>query len=167
MKIGDNERRPAERRGSEELMDSTRRTAAIVGGLFVVATLAGVASAILLEPVLRDGDLLAAVSANDTRVVAAVLLDVILAAAVIAIPILLFLILRRQNEGIAHGYFAARLVEGIVILAGALGLLVLVSVGRDSVAAGATTVLGPAWIERRFSQRAIGPTWLVPSSYSV
>ncbi len=74
-------------------MDSTRRTAAIVGGLFVVATLAGVASAILLEPVLSDADLLAAVSANDTQVVTAVLLDMILAAAVIAIPILLFPIL--------------------------------------------------------------------------
>lgn len=121
---------------------AARRPAAIVGALFIVATVAGGVSVALLGSTLDAPDLLASVHANESQVLAAVVADLILVLAVVAIPILLFPYLRQHREGVARGYFAARMIEGIVILAGALSLLMLVTVSRESVEAAASIVPG-------------------------
>ena len=55
-------------------MSTSRKTAIIVGVLFIIGTLAGVLSVVLTGPILNGPDLLAAVAANENQVIIAALL---------------------------------------------------------------------------------------------
>jgi hypothetical protein len=117
-------------------MNQHKKTARIVGVLFIIATVAGATSAAVLGSILDPAGLLGNVAANETTVLAAVLIDLVLAGAVVAIPVVLFPFLRQDSEGIARGYFAARMVEGMIIVAGAIALLMLVTVSQESIDGG-------------------------------
>ena len=56
-------------------MNTNRKTAIIVGVLFVIATIAGVLSVVLLEPILNSPDYLINISVNSTPLIIVVLLD--------------------------------------------------------------------------------------------
>jgi hypothetical protein len=130
-----------------------KRTATTVGILFIIATMAGVISVALIGSILDPQGILDNVAADDTNVVLAVLFDLVLAGAVIAIPVVMFPVLKQQSEGVARGYFAARLLEGMVIVLGAIVLLTLVTVSRESadVVDGATEIgsIGAALVAAR------------------
>lgn len=134
-------------------MIQPKRTATTVGILFIIATMAGVISVALIGSILDPQGILDNVAADDTNVVLAVLFDLVLAGAVIAIPVVMFPVLKQQSEGVARGYFAARLLEGMVIVLGAIVLLTLVTVSRESadVVDGATEIgsIGAALVAAR------------------
>jgi len=113
-------------------MDQPKKTAVTVGVLFIIATVAGAASAAVLGSILEADGLLANVASNEGKVLTAVLLDLVLVSAVVAIPVVMFPILRQHSEGVARGYFAARMVEGMIIMAGAIVLLTLATVSQES-----------------------------------
>jgi hypothetical protein len=113
-------------------MGQPKKTATIVGVLFIIATVAGAASAAVLGSILEAEGLLDNVASNEGKVLAAVFLDLVLVGAVVAIPVVMFPILRQHTDGVARGYFAARMVEGMVIMAGAIALLTLVTVSQES-----------------------------------
>lgn len=117
-------------------MNQAKKTASIVGALFIVATVAGVASAAVLGSILEAEGLLDNVASSEGKVLAAVFLDLVLVGAVVAIPVVMFPILAQHTEGVARGYFAARMVEGMVIMAGAIALLTLVTVSQESAGLG-------------------------------
>lgn len=121
-------------------MIQPKRTARTVGILFIIATMAGVISVALIGSTLDPQGILGNVAGDETNVVLAVLFDLVLAGAVIAIPVVMCPVLKQQSEGAARGYFAARMLEGMVIVLGAIALLTLVTVSRESVdiVAGAT-----------------------------
>jgi len=56
-------------------LDSNRKTAVIVGVLFITATVSAVVSGLLTGPVLDDPDYLINVSANENQVLIAALLE--------------------------------------------------------------------------------------------
>jgi hypothetical protein len=114
-------------------VNQPKRTATTVGILFILATMAGVISVALIGSTLDPQGILGNVAADETNVVLAVFFDLVLAGAVIAIPVVMFPVLKQQSEGIARGYFAARLLEGMVIVLGAIALLTLVTVSQESV----------------------------------
>lgn len=118
----------------EEPNPTSLRKARIVGVLFIVATAAAAASVAALGSVL-DGPL-SEVLTNETMVITAVLLDFITAGAVVAISLVLFSVLKRDNESLALSYVVTRALEGIVIVAGAVGLLSLLSVSQELSAVG-------------------------------
>jgi len=61
-----------------------------------------------------------------------------MATAILGVPVLLFPILQKQSAGTARGYLAARIFGAIPLTVGAICLLILVTLGRESVMAGAT-----------------------------
>lgn len=130
-------------------MQSTRGTARTVGILFIVATAAAALSSGLLGSILDHSDLYSSVSTNKTRVLVAVLLDLITAGAVVSIPVVMFPFLKQHKEGIARGYFAARAIEGVVIIAGAISLLTLVTLSKDFVATSGAEGVGTALVAVR------------------
>ena len=100
-------------------MKTHRKTAIIVGVLFIIATAAPIISAVPLSVVPLDWlgsegdpDYLTAVSANENQVLIGALLWLAMTASVVAIPIVMFPILRKHNEGLALGYVGARIFEG-------------------------------------------------------
>ena len=108
---------------------STRKTAVITGVFFIVAAIAAVAGLLLYGPVLKAGYIVG--SGADTRVFLGAFAEVITAIAVIGTGVALFPVIKRQNEGIALGYAAGRLLEATLIVVGAISLVAVVTLRQD------------------------------------
>jgi hypothetical protein len=120
----------------EAQVDSTRRTALIAGVLFLITYITAIPAAFLLyPPVLNDANYIVGAGA-DTRVALGALLEVILIIANVGTAVVLFPILKRQNEALALGYVSARLVECTFIAIGIVSLLAIVMLRQDLAEAG-------------------------------
>ena len=108
--------------------------ATIVGVLFITATVASIVAGIFLQPVLDDPDYLNSGSANENRVAIGALLELIAAGAVVGTGVMLFPVFKKFNEGLALGYASGRSIEGVIIIIGAIGTLLLLTLGREYVA---------------------------------
>jgi hypothetical protein len=118
-------------------MDTNRKAAVAAGVLFIVATVADVMSRVaFLTPVLGLPDPLAAVSANETRVVLGALLLVVGAAAAAGIAIAMYPVLRVHGEALALGSVGFRLIEGTLYLGIVVCLLLLVAMGEQALNGG-------------------------------
>ena len=105
--------------------DTFRKTARIVGVFFIIATVASSLGFVILDPILVAPDLFVAISANASPVILGVFLLLINCVAVVAIPVMLFPILKKQNEVLAVGYLGARILESVILAVGAISLLLL------------------------------------------
>jgi hypothetical protein len=123
-------------------MSSNRRTAIIVGVLFIVATAAPIMTApflgflgggLLGEPL---PDYLVSVSANQNQVYMGMFIELIWALAVIGIPVTLFPILKKHNEALALGFYSLRFIEGLSTIVGSIILLTLLTLSQEFVKAG-------------------------------
>ena len=105
---------------------------AIVGALFIVALVSTMLNGTFTKSI-NDPDYLVAVSASENKVLIGVLFQVTLTASVVAIPIVLFPILRVHHEVLALAYVGARMFEGIADAAIALSQLLLLTLSREFV----------------------------------
>jgi hypothetical protein len=119
-------------------MNSNRKTAIIVGVLFITATVAGILSQVFLVSILNDPDYLINFSVNENQVITGALFDLVMAAAIFGIPVMLFPILKKHNEKIALGYLATRIFEAVPVIIGTISLLLVLTLSREFVIAGAT-----------------------------
>jgi uncharacterized protein DUF4386 len=117
-------------------MDSNRRTALIVGWLFIVTFVTSIAAQLVLYTDVLDAGYITG-SGGDNRVFLGALLEMILIVANVGTAIALFSILKRQHEGLALGYVASRVVEGIFIAIGFISLLAVVTLRQDLAGTGA------------------------------
>lgn len=117
-------------------MNSNRKTARIVGVLFIIGTAAGILSVVGTGP-LDDPDYLIEVSANENQVRIGALLEFIMAAATAGIAISLYPILKKHNVSIALGSVCFRIIESIIFMVGVISLLSLLSLSQEFVKAGA------------------------------
>jgi hypothetical protein len=118
-------------------MNSNRKTARIVGVLFITAMVAGGLRYFLLGPILDAPNYLMSVSANESRVIIGVLFYYSMAVAIVGIAIVIYPILRKHNEALALGYVGARLIEGVLFIVGMLITLSLLALSQAFVQAGA------------------------------
>lgn len=128
-----------------------RGTARAVGVLFIVATVVSlIGGALVVEP-LDAPDYLVQVSAHEGQIVVGVLLEFILALAVIGIGALLLPVLRPYGEGLAVGYVAVRTLEAAFILMASTTALLVVALGQDwgSAAAVGVEPVGSALLSAR------------------
>ena len=117
-------------------MDSNRKTAIIVGVLFISATVFSIlGTGVFIEPILDDPDYLLKASANENQVLIGVLLELIAAGAVAGTAIALFPIFKKHNEALALGYVGGRTIEGVSIIVSAIGALSLLTLSGEYVAA--------------------------------
>jgi hypothetical protein len=119
-------------------MNTYRTTARIVGALFLTAMVTSLVGGIWLESITSAPDYLATVSANETQVLAGVLLELINCMAVVGIAATLFPLLKKQSEALALGYVGIRVVEAVILVVAVLSPLVLVVLSQEYVAAGAS-----------------------------
>jgi MFS family permease len=116
-------------------MDSTRRTATMVGALFLTAMGASVLGGSMVDSVLDSSDSLAAVDGSSTKVIVGVLLELANCAAVVGIAVLLFPILRRHSQAMAFAYVSFRVIEAALLAVAAVIPLALVELGQTYPAA--------------------------------
>jgi hypothetical protein len=112
-------------------MDTTRTSARVAGVLFIITFLTSIPAALVLyTPVLEDANFIVGTGAEGGVALGA-LLEVLLIIANVGTAVVLFPILKRQNEGLALGYVGARLVECTFIAVGIVSLLSVLTLRQD------------------------------------
>jgi Domain of unknown function (DUF4386) len=117
-------------------VDSMRKTA-LAAGLLYLLTFISIPRLALFGPVLDDPNWILG-SGSELGVLVGVVLELIVAFAIVGTGVALFPALKRQNEGVALGFVTARVVETGVIVVGIISLLSIVTLRQDlGAAAGA------------------------------
>ncbi len=111
-----------------------RKTAAIVGALFIIATATSIAAIPFLGTALDEPDYVLGLPDIENDVVIATMLMTILAISLVGIGALMFPILRKHAEGLGMAYAGIRLVEAIFIIFSTVCLLGMLSMGQDYAA---------------------------------
>src|ERR1022692_1385563 len=110
-------------------MTSTRKTA-LVAGIFYLITFISIPTLALYGPIKNHQDWILG-SGGHTGMLVGGLLEVIVALAGIGTAVTLYPVVKRQNEGVALGFVAARVLEAGMIFTGAVSLLSLVTLRQD------------------------------------
>ena len=140
-----------------------RRTASLTGWLFIVTFVASIpAFFIFYEPVLDHPNYIVGAGA-DNRIALGALLEMIVIIANIGTAVVLFPILKRQNESLALGYVTARVMESAFIAIGILSLLAVVTLRQDVGAAGGDSLViaGRSLVAVHDWTFLLGPGWVV------
>jgi len=117
-------------------MNSTKNTARITGILFIAATVTFMLGNGLIESILNVPDYLVDVYPNKTQVILGILFELMNSVAVVGIAIVLFPILKKHNETIALGYIGFRVIEAAILIVGAIGPLLLITLSQEYLRAG-------------------------------
>jgi hypothetical protein len=111
-------------------MNTHRRTATIVGVLFIMALVPFLIGQALYEPILSSPDYLDKVYADRVTVVIGILLEFASALAIILIPVVFFPVLREHSEILALAYVSFRLFEAVLLSVAQIYKLSLVNLGQ-------------------------------------
>lgn len=111
-------------------MDLYRKTAIIVGLLFITATATSILGGSLIASIIDSSDDLFNVFENQNQIILGVLFVLIDAIAVIFIAILMHPILKKYNEGLALGYVGLRIFEGVAFFIGSISILTIVTLSQ-------------------------------------
>lgn len=120
-------------RSMETKVNTYRTTAKVVGALYILGFVVGIAGSMLGTP-----GQLETVPARSMMIAIGGLLWVLAAAGDAAHGVMMFPILKQSNERIALGYFAARTVEAAIIAISALFILLQIPLGVEFIKASAS-----------------------------
>ena len=149
-------------RGSGRVpMDSLRRTASVVGWLFIVTYVTAIAAKFALYPPLFEDGYITG-SGDDTRVLWGALSEAVLIIANVGTAVVLFSVVKRQHEGLALGYVAVRIMECVFIGVGILCVLTVVTLrqnyaGASDADSAALTTVGDALLAVQEWTFCLGP----------
>ena len=116
-------------------MSPSRRIAFITGVLFLVTYATSIPALWLFQPLLDDPAGYIAGAGADNRILLGAFLELLLIIANIGTALALFPVLKRQNEGLALGFVAARIVESVFIAVGVLSVLGVVTLRQEAAGA--------------------------------
>lgn len=100
-----------------------------IGWLFVLATVAGVLSVVVMGSTLGEEELLAAVRADQGSLLLGEMLVLVMLVAMVGTAVLLWPVLRPLSETLALGYVLARTLEVATITIGLVAGLLLIPLG--------------------------------------
>jgi len=133
--------------------------ARVTGVLFLITFATAIGALGLFQPVLDDPVGYVTGGGSDNRIFSGAFLELLLIIANIGTAVVLYPILKRQNEILAIGYVTARIVECALILVGILAVLTAVTLGQETPDADAgaiayalaalkdwTFILGPGFV---------------------
>jgi Domain of unknown function (DUF4386) len=121
--------------------EESRRIATTFGVLYLITFATSIPALWLFQPVLDDPAGYVAGAGHDNRVFLAAFLELLLIIANIGTAVVVYPLLKRENEILAIGYVTARLVECTFILVGILSVLAVVTLQRNP-SAGSEATLG-------------------------
>jgi hypothetical protein len=120
-------------------MHPARKTSLIFGLFFAGTFVFSIPALFFYDPLLHDASYILG-GGFDTRISTGALFEILLAICNIATAIVIFPIVKRVKEPVALGYLASRIVESVLILAGVISLMAIVTLranfmpGDDTVA---------------------------------
>ena len=107
-----------------------RRTAFLGGALYVLTFLSSIPAVALIGPVLNDPRYVLGPGA-DTQVLWGAVLDIVNPIAAVGTAVVLYPVVRRQNQALALGFVASRLLEAATLMVGVLSVLAVVTLRQD------------------------------------
>jgi hypothetical protein len=117
-------------------MNTSRKTAIIVGVLFIIATAFLFIGEAFYDPILSSPDYLEIAYPNRTTVVIGMLLEFACVIAIPLIPVFLFPILREHYEALALGYVVFRSLEAVLFVIVEINKLSLINVSEGYLNSG-------------------------------
>jgi hypothetical protein len=140
-------------------MSLDQKRARAFGVLYLITFVTSIPAALLYGPLLDHPVRYIAGAGHDTQILLGALLELLLIVANIGTAVVIFPIVRRQNEELALGYVTARLFECTFILVGIVSVLGIVTLRREVAGAAEGTtaytlaaikdwtfLLGPGWV---------------------
>src|ERR687887_1556852 len=121
-------------------MNEARKISLAAGLLFLLTFITSIASLALFQPVLDDPVGYVTGAGSDNRIFIGAFLELLLIIANVGTAVVLFPILKRQNEILSLGYVTARIVECAFILVGILAVLTVVTLGQGTSGADAGSI---------------------------
>ena len=112
-------------------MTSHRKSATAVGTLFIITTLTFMIGDGILQELFGYENLLPSISDNSSKMVIAIVLQLICGLGVLGIAVIMYPIFKIYNERIAILYLGNRIMECIIIAMSGISLLSLLSLSRD------------------------------------
>ena len=131
-------------------MNPNRRTAVLVGALFLISTATFIVSNALITPLLGSPNFLAAVADHSQLMIAATLIGLIEGIATVGIAVALYPILKWQHPALALGYAGMRIAELAIAAVGfGLGGLLLVTLSATAANGATSETLGTLLVALR------------------
>jgi len=141
--------------------ENPQNVARITGVLFLITFVTAIPALLLFDPVLNDSGFITGAGA-DNRIFLGATLELLLIVANIGTAVVLFPVLKRQNESFALGYVAARIAECTFIAVGILSVLAVVTLQQKSTAdAAALGAVGEALVAVKDWTFLLGPGFVV------
>jgi len=117
-------------------MNSNKKTAIIVGVLFILGTVAGILSVVFTGSILNAPDYLMKISANENKIIIGALLVLVMSFVLAMVPVMMFPILKKYNEALAIGYVVFRgALETITGIIAPISWLLLLPLSQEYVKA--------------------------------
>ena len=144
-------------------MNLYRPTAVAAGVFFLLTEVGAIAGVILYRPIRNVADYITG-AGPDGSILLGLLFELLLVIAAVGTAVTLYPILKRQHEGLAMAFVAARVLEAAVILVGTLSLLTIVSLRQQfagTIAADPATLstIGSALVALRDWTYLFGPNF--------
>jgi uncharacterized protein DUF4386 len=140
-------------------MADDQRSARWFGVLFIITFVTSIGALALFQSVLDDPAGYIAGDGKDSQIYLGAFLEFLLVLSNVATAVVLYPIARRQNETLAIGYVAARIIESVFIATGIIFVLGVVTLRHDSPDAGDLAVSLAALKDWTF---LLGPGMVVP-----
>ena len=117
-------------------MSSDQRTARVVGWLFIGTFVFSIPGLLLYGPLLHHHGTYVLGGGHDTQIALGAFLEILTAICGVGTAVALFPVVKRQNEGLALGYVAIRIVESTIIVAGIVSVMAVVTLRQDLAGTG-------------------------------
>jgi hypothetical protein len=140
-------------------MAEDQRNARIFGVLFIITFITSIGALALFQSILDDPAGYIAGGGKDNQIYLGAFLEFFLIIANVGTAVVLYPIARRQNETLAIGYVAARIIESVFIAAGITFVLGVVTMRHDAPDAADLAVSLAALKDWTF---LLGPGLIVP-----
>lgn len=121
-------------------MNTHRKTAIIVGVLFILAIVTLFIGEAFYRPILDSPDYLDKAFPNEITVIIGILIEFIGYLGLVLIPVLLFPIFRKHSESLAVGYVSFRLFEVVLLTVAQINKLSLIKLSMDFLKSSAADV---------------------------
>src|SRR5665648_496354 len=113
-------------------MDTNRKTAIIVGVLFIIGTVAGILSVVFAGSILNAPDYLIKISANENKIIIGALFVLVMGFVLAMFPFIIFPIFKKHNEALAIGYVVFRgALETITYITTVISWLLLLTLSQE------------------------------------
>lgn len=126
----------------EKIMNTFRKTAIIVGILYIAATVSGSLSVVFAGPIMEKPLNFINISSHQYQVILVAFLELIMAVTVAGIAFMIYPMLKQDantetKKGLSVWYVGTRLTEGALFFIGVLFVLLLLQISQKFVRSGA------------------------------